>query len=120
MKTILFIIGIFFCSNVSGQKVYEFDKIGILGSKTKFEGTITITDSTLSLFSIIKGKEYIYIFKIVTKDENEVAPTYNCVGQVGVSDKHQFSFVLSKNMVFWNSYNSNDNSKIEQILYFKK
>jgi len=119
-KVFLFLIAIMIGSTSFGQKVYEFDKIGTIAFKVKAEGTITINDSTLTLVSTFKGKTSQYTLKIVSKDENDVAATYNCIGQIGVSDKQQFSFIFSKNMIIWTGYNSFDNSKVEQFMSLKK
>jgi hypothetical protein len=119
-KIFLFFIAIIIGTSVSSQKLYQFDKIGTIAIKVKAEGTITINDSTLTLVSTFRGKTSQYTLKIVSKDENDVAPTYNCIGQIGVSDKQQFSFILSKNMVIWTGYNSFDNSKVEQFMSLKK
>jgi hypothetical protein len=119
-KAFLFLLTIIIGSSVLGQKVYQFDKIGTILIKVKAEGTISINDSTLILVSTFKGKTSEYKLKIVSKDENDVAATYNCIGQIGVSDKQQFSFIFSKNMVIWNGYNSFDNTKVEQFISLKK
>lgn len=120
-KGFFLIFAIIIGSSVSAQKVYQFDKIGIMGTKVKAESIITIkiTDSVISIQSESKGVPYEYNLKVISKDENNNAATYNCVGQIGVSDKHQFSFISNLKMAIWNSYNSLDNSKIEQLLYYK-
>ncbi len=116
MKYILVFLSFLISSTVFSQKVYHFNKIGTPTVKVKVEGIFTITDNTLTMVSTYKEKKSEYTLKILSKDENDVSSTYKCEGTIGVSDKHQFSFVFSKKMVIWTGYNSFDNSKVEQFI----
>lgn len=97
---------------------------GMMGAP-KDNGYIEITDSTLRIHSepqsgIYKGTINDYELQIVGKDEKAVNPTYNCVGQVGSSDRHTLFFDFKNGKVIWTSINSFSNDRIEQFITLVK
>ena len=121
MKKVLVVLTLILGTLVSnGQTIYNIDgmRTGIV--KMKMNVVLTITDSTLNIKSDYKGKLSEYNLKIVSKDENIVSATYNCIGQIGTSDKHQFLIVPSQNNVLWYSINSFTNEKIVVVYSLSK
>jgi adenylate kinase len=92
--------------SVNAQKIIKFEKYGNLMDRVKADGLITISDSILTLKIDYKGKVQENKFKIINKSEYETGSTYNCIGQVGTSDKHQFIFTPSFKLGIWTMINS--------------
>ena len=121
MKKVLLVLTLVLGTLVSnGQKTIIFEKLGTATFKVKVQGVVTITDSTLNIKSSYKGNVSEYTLKIVSRDENTAASIYNCIGQIGTSDKHQFSFVTSMDMGIWTMVNSFTNEKLEQYMVLSK
>jgi hypothetical protein len=102
------------------QTTIKFEKYGAsaLVGRVKVDGIVTISDSTLTIRVDYKGKVEENTLKIVSKSETNAGSTYNCIGQVGTSDKHQFVFVPSSRLGIWTLINSfsTPNTKVE--IYF--
>jgi hypothetical protein len=121
MKKVLLVLTLVLGTLVSNsQTIYNIDgmRTGIV--KIKMNMILTITDSTLNIKSEYKGRLVEYNLKIVSKDENNISATYNCIGQMGTSDKHQFIIVPTQNNVLWTSINSFTNEKIVVLYSLKK
>jgi hypothetical protein len=102
------------------EKTYDIVKMGTPTFKVKVdEGRITITETTLSIKVGMKGKVNEETLKIVNKSVYENAGTYNCVGMIGTSDKHQFSVIPQNNLIIWKMINSFTNEIIEQYIVIK-
>lgn len=126
MKKIgLFILLLSIGTPLIAQKIIPFHKMGGMMGAPKDNGYIEITDSTLRIHSepqsgIYKGTINDYELQIVGKDEKAVNPTYNCVGQVGSSDRHTLFFDFKNGKVIWTSINSFSNDRIEQFITLVK
>ncbi len=121
MKKVLLVLTLVCVSIISNaQNSIKFEKLGTATFKVKVDGLITLTDSTLHIHNEYKGKVTEYTLRIVSKDVNQAASIYNCIGQIGTSDKHQFSFIPSSNMGIWVMINSFTNQKIEQYMVLSK
>ena len=121
MKKVLLVLGFIVVTLVSNaQKTIKFEKLGSIEFKVKVDGLITITDSTFNIKTNVKGKITEFTLKIISKSESEMASVYNCIGQIGTIDKHQFSFIPSKDMGIWTMINSFTNEKMEQYLKLSK
>jgi hypothetical protein len=121
MKKILLVLTLTLGTLVSnGQTVYNIDGMRTGVVKMKMNVVLSVTDSILNIKSDYKGKLSEYNLKIVSKDENIAGATYNCIGQVGTSDKHQFIIVPTQNNVLWTMINSFTNEKIEVLYSLKK
>lgn len=119
--TTLFLL-LLICISVKGQETIKFEKIGPLGGgmAVKVNGILTVADSTLHIYSERKGNVSEYALEILTKDISSKNPTYNCIGQVGPWDKHQFTFMFDKYIAIWTSINSFTGEKFEQQVYLSK
>jgi hypothetical protein len=119
MKNILLIFALLLIGFSSqAQTIIKFEKYGALMGRVKVDGIVTISDSTLTIRVDYKGKVEENTLKIVSKSETNAGSTYNCIGQVGTSDKHQFVFVPSSRLGIWTLINSfsTPNTKVE--IYF--
>ena len=121
MKKLTLVLALVLGTLVSkGQTVYNIDGMRTGVVKMKISVVLTITDSLLNIKSDYKGRLSEYNLKIVSKDENNAAASYNCIGQIGTSDKHQFIIVPTQNNVLWTMINSFTNEKIEVLYSLKK
>jgi hypothetical protein len=102
------------------QTTIKFEKYGAsaLVGRVKVDGIVTISDSILTLRIDYKGKVQENKFKIVSKDISEYGSTYNCIGQVGTSDKHQFIFTPSVHLGIWTMINSFSTPNEKMEIYF--
>ena len=100
------------------EKEFKFEKYGQITGRIKVDGLVKITDTILKLRIDIKGEVTENTFKIVAKNINGDNHSYNCTGQVGTSDKHQFLFVPGQNLGIWTMINSFTTQNETTKMYF--
>jgi hypothetical protein len=112
LLTIAFVLGL--SLNAFSQKAYTIKKIGTVGFKSKVEGTVTVSDSTVSIKINYGGKPSETVLKIVNRSEQDLVSSYQCTGVSGTADKHVISVLLPTKTIIWKAISSFDGSQAEQ------
>jgi hypothetical protein len=107
----------------SAPKTFVITKVGMSAAgigMSKFNGQITINGDNLNFKQDAGTAKSDDTVKIVDKQETPgSSDVYNCVGKIGMNDKHTFTVLYSQKLIKWESISSFNNRSIAVWMKFQ-